>query len=164
MRSNGGFVVLAPPALRVEEQDWSELTIDAYSHADAAAASQTTVVLRARGSGSTERTSATVISFERTDTAASFSISASDDRAERAWVRRLHLPHGARVLRARLDGAVLPDEALVHIAPATGTSEAAAEYFPFGGKGAAPPRLAGNVAELLIPRSASSRSVTLEYY
>eukprot|EP00937_MAST-01D_sp_MAST-1D-sp2_P004384 g4384.t1 len=147
----GGLMVLAsdPAALRVEEQDWSELTLDAHPHA-AGDASVTRRQVRARGSSA--RTELTMTTGA--DGMLSLRVSAAGDGEARAWVLRVHLRPGQRAARALVDGA---DASVLHIAPHAGGQR----FTPFGGKDAAPAPNAGHVAQIALPTSASARSVVV---
>ena len=139
---SGGFVVLAPRgATRVDAQDWSHLVVDAHPAAGAAA---TRRHLAEKGTGA--RTPLAV----STDGAGGVAVDIGALPTARKWTVRLHLRPGQRVVDATLDGAPL---AVAHIAPL------AAAARPFRGAGAAPPPLAGAVAELELPAAAAARSV-----
>jgi alpha-glucosidase (family GH31 glycosyl hydrolase) len=160
---SGGLVVLADDraALRVDDQDWSTLVLDAHAHGvDASSSSSTTTttrVVRERGDATTAETPATTITMRLASNKLTFSISSADNGAERAWVLRVHLPVGRRVTRAIVDGR---EVAATHLAP---LSVDDGTFTPFGGRGARPPVRSGHVAELQIPRSSSPRAIALEY-
>ena len=149
----GGLTILASePTLRVDDQDWSELTLEAFPHVDAEEETVTRRTLVDRGPES-PRTTATM----RTDIEAKelhFAITEAEDSAERAWVLRIHLAPGQRVGQALLDGTELD---AVHLSP---VAEPEAHLFtPFGGKGARGAPHEGHVAELHLPSAAAARSV-----
>ena len=74
------------------------------------------------------------------------------------WTLRLHLMQGEVVDSVSVDGVAIKDDSVVHIAPVEASTDAATNYFPFGGVGSAPAVGAGSVAE--IPLSATAWSTT----
>jgi hypothetical protein len=139
------------PGLRIADGDWSTLTLEAFPAATAmetqrrvytiGTAARTDLQMRSDGQGGVR-----------------FDISASTDGATRAWIARLHLDVGQRVITATVDGKALEAEALVHLQPmdAWGT---AVSHFPFGGSGARPPLYAGSIAELRVASAVHARSI-----
>ena len=115
--------------------------IDAHP---AAAAATTRRHLAEKGTGA--RTPLAV----STDGAGGVAVDVGVQPTARKWTVRLNLRPGQRVVDATLDGAPL---AVAHIAPL------AAAVRPFRGAGAAPPPLAGAVAEIELPAAAAARSV-----
>ena len=153
-RKDGALTVMTDtPGLRVEDGDWSTLTLEAWAAQTEALTERSLFALR---------TEARTDLAMRTDGAGAvaFSISASTDGAERAWVVRLHLRPGQRVTSAELDGAKVPEEAATHLEPLS-EQETAASHFPFGGQFARPPTNAGAVAELRLPPAAHPRELRL---
>ena len=149
----GGFTVItSTPGLRVDEQDWGELTIEAYP-SDSMMETQRFVY--SQGSGSA-RTSLRMKSTGHGSV--QFDISASEDGAARAWVLRLHLKHGqAHDATVTVDGA--PQTALA-LQPMDEAESAA--FFPFGGVGAKPAPAAGSIVEIRVVRGAGARTVTMK--
>ena len=162
----GGLTILASePTLRVDDQDWSELTLEAFPHVDRSEQEQVTRrTLVDRG----EAAARTTVEM-RTDIEAGelhFAITQAEDKTERAWVLRVHLAPGQSVSHVQAllqgdDGAVLEAE-VVAVRHLTATAESEADGFtPFGGKGSRPAPRAGSVAELALPASARARAVRL---
>lgn len=154
-KKDGGLTVLTDsPGLRIEDGDWSTLTLEAYpaktakqtqrnvfsqdTHIRGEPTAHTEILMNTDGMGNAE-----------------FKISASSDGAERAWVVRLHLRPNQRVISATVDGQTLAADELVHLAPNTDL----ATHFPFGGAGSHPAKFAGPVAELRIQSGAHPRSL-----
>jgi len=130
----GGLVVLAGSrALRVEDQDWSTLTLDAFP---ATTPLETHRAVSERGSGA--QTELRLI----TDGHGLASLRISSG-TERAWRWRLHLRPGQRVRKATVDGMVVQSQ---HLEPSAGV-------WPFQGMGAA--RV--TMAEVLLPADANER-------
>ena len=158
-RKDGGLTVMTDsPGLRIEEGDWSSLTLEAFP---SQAAMETHRSVYAQDTHVRHQGDARTDLAMRTDGKgkAHFEIAAATDGAERAWVLRVHLRPSQFVTEAVMDGATLADDAVVHLAP---LSEAdTAHYFPFGGSGSHPPVNAGHVAELKLPSAAHARSLSL---
>eukprot|EP01052_Picozoa_sp_SAG31_P010293 SAG31_NODE_560_length_14088_cov_10.467010_2_plen_180_part_00 len=154
----GGLTIIASePTLRVDDQDWSELTLEAFPHDTQAVESTTVRTVVDRG----ESKARTTISMHTNHdlNQMGFEISEADDHAERAWVLRVHLAPGERVQQATIDGMVSASDAVDHLSP---VSESELDTFtPFGGKGARPAPKAGFVAEIMLPRSSAQRTVQL---
>ena len=152
-RKDGALTVMTDkPGLRVEDGDWSSLTLEAFA--------AQTEALTERSVFALETEARTDLAMRTDGTGAvAFSISASTDGAERAWVVRLHLRPGQRVTSAELDGARVPQEAATHLEPLS--EQDAASHFPFGGEGARPPGNAGAIAELRLPSAAHPRELRL---
>ena len=153
-RKAGGLTVMTDmPGLRIADGDWSTLILEAFPAATAmetqrrvytiGTAARTDLQMRSDGQGGV-----------------SFDISSSTDGATRAWIARLHLDVGQRVITATVDGKALEAEALVHLQPmdAWGT---AVSHFPFGGSGARPPLYAGSIAELRVASAVHARSIVV---
>ena len=134
------------PGLRVEEQDWSTLTLEAFP---------------AQTAESTSRSVYTLNEAKRTDLlwetnghgGVSLTVSAAEDGSRRAWVFRSHLLPGQKLVSATLDGVEL--RAPVHLEP----REEVGPAFPFGGQGSRPMPKAGPVAEIYIPAGAATRTL-----
>ena len=138
--------------LRVDSQDWSELTLEAFPHVDHDQPAVTTRTLV--GKGQEARTTIEM----RTHMAANevhFAISEAEDNEPRAWVLRVHLEPGARVKHVVADGV-----AIVDVPHLSAVSEADAGAFaPFGGRGARPAPQEGHIAELALPTGSAARAV-----
>ena len=156
----GGFLILASePSLRVEEQDWSRLVLEAHMASregtvGAAGRTATARTLFERGTGARTEISMLTDAARRT---VSFAIGRAEDGASRAWVVRLHVPPGAAVASATVDGTEASSFATLE--PIAGTDSAA--HRPFGGAGAPPAAGAGRVAEVHLRASRLARSVEL---
>jgi hypothetical protein len=149
-RKGGGLIVLTDsPGLRIDDGNWSTLTLEAWP---------AQVARETRRSVFALRTAARTDLIMRTngDGTAHLNISAASDSAARAWILRVHLVGDQRVTSASLDGVVLTDE-ITHLVPLDASS--VSEHFPFGGSGARPPPQAGHIAEVRIPRSALARGL-----
>ena len=157
-RRDGGLTVITDsPGLRIEDGDWSSLTLEAFpaqqrmetsrsvyaQHTQSQVDGRTDLVMRTDGFGK-----------------AHFEITEASDGCVRAWVVRLHLLPNQRVTEAVLDGVALVDEMILHLAPLSQV-DTAYHYFPFGGAGSRPPAEAGHVAELRLPSAAHARSLWL---
>jgi len=147
---NGGLVVLTDkPGLRVEEGDWSSLTLEAFPSAGNKITHKSVF-----SRGHAKRTDLHFATDGRGG--ATLDVDAAEDGGARAWVLRLHLLPGQKVTAAFVDGAVLAN--VKHIAPRS-TPHAAPHSGPFGGEGAADPSEAGHVAEVKLPSKAGARRV-----
>ena len=155
----GGLTILASePTLRVDSQDWSELTLEAYPHAEESVVPEavTTRVLVDDRNGVEARTTVTM-ETDQANKQLRFDISAAEDSAARAWVLRVHLAPGQKVAEAVLDD--VPAGAMTHLSP---TVEADSDtYVPFMGKGTRPPPLAGAIAEIKLPSASTPRTLRL---
>ena len=159
-KKDGGLTVMTDkPGMRIEEGDWSSLTLEAFPAQTEMLTERSVYAQDTHVRG--EETARTDLSMRTDGTGkAHFEITESSDGAERAWVVRLHLRPNQRVTTAVMDGAELAvDETTVtHLAPLS-ASETALHHFPFGGAGAHPPVNAGHVAELRLPSAAHARSL-----
>ena len=160
----GGLTILASePTLRVDDQDWSELTLEAFPHDSPSDVTTRTFVDR----GAAEAQTTVEMRTDMDAAEVHFAITAAEDNAERAWVLRIHLAPGQRVSHAEAvlgsddgqDGAELETEtATVRHLSAVSESDAA-DFMPFGGKGTRPAVGAGPIAELVLSSSAKPRTV-----
>lgn len=171
-RAGGLSVLASEPTLRVDDQDWSELTLEAFPHVPQPAVShvvehsqvtQRFFVDRGAAEARTTISMTTLRSVDLASRAVLFDISEADDGAARAWVLRVHLGVGQRVVAAQVDGMKLDLEAslspVTHLTPTTVTDSGS--FAPFGGKGSRPAPHAGPIAEVALPRAPSSRHVRL---
>jgi len=142
----GGFVVLADRgATRVDEQDWSSLTLDCFPATTAATTSRTLVEKH-----TADKTS---LRFSTDGTGrAIFAIGASP--TSRAWTVRVHLRPGQQLTSIATESG---SHEVTYHAPLN-TSMAAA-FRPFGGRDSAPAPHAGPVAEIALPAASHARSV-----
>merc|ERR1712110_370178 len=121
-RKGGLIVTAATNALRISDQDWSELVVEAYPSKLAGVSSRrlvtkdgnTQLTLRTDGRGNVQ-----------------LQISAPTDGAERSWRVRLHLALGDSLDSGVANGHSLDGSSLVHIAPAKECNST----FPFDGPG-----------------------------
>lgn len=148
-RCDGGFLVVADePALRVEAQDWSSLTLELFP----AAAARTTL-REVFERGSAERTGLAL----HTDGSGGVrvEIDATGDGRERAWTLRVHLRPGQRATGARVDGVAVGG--VRHLPPGAGTT-----HFPLGGAGTPAAPKAGPIAEVRLLKGSSARRAELK--
>ena len=152
----GGLLVLAsdPDAMRVEEQDWSEITLEAHPHTTTSHPLVTRRTLRERGSGARTDIVMTTTAHP-TGTVSRFDISPHPNADSRAWVIRLHLRPGQKATTASIDGVSVMSSQLTHLAPRSSGHG----FLPFGGKDSRPAPLAGHVVQISVPSSASTRHV-----
>ena len=160
----GGLMILSGDtnALRVEDQDWSSLTIEAWLPMPAAAGSSSnsnepvTRMLYERSSGaSTEVT----FHYIPADDMARIEISEASDGTVRGWLLRLHLSPRQRIavgVQGLVDGRIA---ALTSVTPRNGDSAAA--HFPLRGEGALPAHRTGPIVELRVPSGAGRRTLAV---
>jgi alpha-glucosidase (family GH31 glycosyl hydrolase) len=155
----GGFLVLAStPALRVEQQDWSELTLEAWPDVTAASVTERAVHERGAGAEPTPRTALRLA----TDGRGGVSVTVGASPVARAWTLRIHLRPGQEAAHVSLDGKALPLESpAAHHLPALSVASAEG-FFPFGGRGSRPPPHAGPVLEVALPASAAARTLHID--
>jgi hypothetical protein len=149
----------------VDDQDWTELTLEAFPHSPSSGKGESTTERTLFNKGDSASTTIAMTTTTSTYGAASsvaMKITPSTNGEARAWVVRLHLQRGQRVSSALADGVQLAidsgDNGVEHIAP----TPAGASYTPFGGKGTAPAPMAGHVAEVRLPIGASHRELVLQ--
>lgn len=145
-------MITSRPALRVDDQDWSELTLEAFPEVETDGTTHR--VLHAQGMSGGQ----TGIVMETTSDSrkVTFGISAASDGAERAWVIRLHLRPDETVSSAIIDGQTVD---VVTIAPTL--VEEGHGFFPFQGRGSAPAPHAGPIAELHVAAASSPRQIVV---
>jgi hypothetical protein len=172
---NGGLIVTttttnATPAMRIDDADWSTLTLEAFPPRKGVSAT-TRRLMVPRNATFDARTE---IVFETTEdgtvtfniaapnpaaAAAAASTTAAANHQQQAWVVRLHLFPGQRVEMVTVDGEVLTKASdggggdggvgtFWHIAP---VDKGSYGFFPLGGAGTAPAENAGYVAEFEVP-------------
>eukprot|EP00927_Polykrikos_kofoidii_P053071 TRINITY_DN4720_c0_g1_i1.p1 TRINITY_DN4720_c0_g1~~TRINITY_DN4720_c0_g1_i1.p1 ORF type:complete len:830 (+),score=68.35 TRINITY_DN4720_c0_g1_i1:117-2492(+) len=153
-RRDGGFFVLAHESmLRVEEQDWSLLVLEAFPASfdqtikrtvfDKISGNRTELILK-----TSQQDGNVVVELD---------IGVAESGDERAWVLRVHLLPGHRAIDTRMDGVLFPSSEL-HLEP---VGESATAAFPFSGAGSHPQSRAGPVVELYLPSSARARSARM---
>lgn len=190
-RSGGLVVTTDQPGLRVETQDWSTLTLQAFPHAHARAHTAETETTErhvynkladSNAPDSATHPGHTTISMTTVSSPSSplspsvhFRISAASDSAPRAWRLRLHLRPGQRVLAATMvtttAKAPMGDPSshssppssirLRHLLPHLDADTLDEKWMPFGSRGVPPPPNAGPVAELELPTGAGEREVRI---
>jgi alpha-glucosidase (family GH31 glycosyl hydrolase) len=141
-RRDGGLLVLAPESTRVDSQDWSLLSLEAFPSSKAwnssrrlhEAAGCTEIKMRSDGHGRV-------------------SIHIGEAPSSRAWVVRVHLRPQQRLSHAAVDGVAVASLAGLHLEADN------ARYFPLLGAGTSLPPGAGAVAELRLEPAAHARSV-----
>ena len=162
----GGLVITTGPqdaeTLRVDDQDWSALTLEAFvpemqqqQHAKgeegiAGLLAERVVVPHSKYDGSTDsRTiTPTVVTMRRHDSNNTLVLESTMGGVTSTFAARLHLHRGQRVVSARVDGVTLgADE--VRALHLNATANVA---IPFGGVGSAPGARGGDVAEVTMRR------------
>eukprot|EP01123_Difflugia_compressa_P012081 TRINITY_DN5044_c0_g1_i2.p1 TRINITY_DN5044_c0_g1~~TRINITY_DN5044_c0_g1_i2.p1 ORF type:complete len:166 (-),score=29.30 TRINITY_DN5044_c0_g1_i2:43-540(-) len=141
----GGLVVTVDSlALRVEEQDWSVLTLEAFPSLSSREITRRSVY----SLGSASRTDITMQSesIESDVGVVMISISAAEDKQARGWLVRLNLLPSQYCVSAVVDGQVVD---VVHISPRMDDPPVGV-FFPFGGGDTAPPKRAGYVAQIKV--------------
>lgn len=150
-RRGGLVVTTSSTALRIEEQDWSELIIEGWPSSDAAAVSRE-VFEPDRSTHADAKPAAVQL---RTDGAGTVHVTVSEAAVPRAWVVRLHLAPNERLSNVAMDGGK-QTLSVRHIDP---MQDCAAAHFPFGGAGSGPACGAGPVAEVSVPPTQSGWSL-----
>jgi len=162
-RRGGLYVITDFPGTRVESQDWSILTLEAFPNLGVSCDGKSSVVHRSvyslENAARTDIAMETVPRKQGENSRNSivwsgelhFNISASTDGISRGWVVRLHLLPGQVCTHASLSGQFV--NSVVHFKPAEGV-------FPFGGTGTHPASQAGPVAELHVPSAPNSRELS----
>ena len=148
----GGLVISdnTPAALRVDDQDWSELTLEAWPMAGAEAVTRP---LYERGSRA--RTNITLC-FTRG--MVRIDVEPESNATARSWLLRLHLVPGQRILStaaALVDGSATAAKVLMARAADSPA------HFPLLGEGALPPHRAGPIVEVRVPSGRGSRMITV---
>jgi len=153
----GGFLITVDsPARRVENQDWSILTLEVFPDL-------TTETYTEKSVFSLETAARTDLSMrnvpkdgENPGGFVDFQISESEDGASRGWLVRLHLRPDQSCVSAIVDGTEL---GIVHIDPIT--ERESYKFYPFGGVGTPPAPNAGKIAEIKVPSSKYERKMVL---
>ena len=172
-RKGGLLILVAQSNLRVDEQDWNHLVLEA--HLPTCAVYQGTDIRQ--GPTTITRTLFERESGARTEISmmmnpeivrgalrmrVNLHIGEAEDGVSRAWTLRLHLPNVAFVVDVDVDKSTEAAEFSMLEPIARASSE---HFCPFGGKGARPAPLAGRVAEVELRSSREARiaEITLEY-
>jgi len=157
-RKDGGLVILTDsPGLRIEDGDWSTLTLEAFPAKEPKRTRRTIYSQESHIRGQDAAHTTLDMTTDSTGNA-NFVISESSDGAERAWVVRLHLRVGQLLVTAVVDGLPATEDAVVHLTPLP----LEAQHFPFGGTGSRPPVHAGLVVEVHLPPATHARSLRVE--
>jgi len=143
----GGLVITAPPALRVDQQDWSQLVLHAFPEATAGPyTTQRTVYPQNDHTDAGKNTLVSMTTGVEDDV--TFSIEPQKFAVSRSWLLRVQLEVGSQVESLTVDG-VPALHLLTHVTPRDSLSSD--HYMPFGSQGAPPAPFAGSVAEILLP-------------
>jgi alpha-glucosidase (family GH31 glycosyl hydrolase) len=147
----GSFLITVDStADRIEDQDWSILTLEVFPDLTTDMKTQKSVYSR----DSAARTDLSMENIPKEKGGiVKFEISAAEDGESRAWLVRLHLRPGQACLSANVDGMDLD---VVHIPPEMRTN-----FFPFGGAGTPPAPKAGNIAEIKVSSANYERKLQL---
>merc|ERR1711924_169961 len=147
-RKGGIVITTGSQALRINDQDWSELTLEAFP---ARGPSESIRRLSAEGKTTLVKLTTHESGGVRVE------IVTPQAGRSRAWRLRIHLARDQRIESSFLDGVEFLRDTVQHIKP---TMDCTA-VFPFDGVGSAPACKAGPVAEFFIPASAAHRIVEL---
>lgn len=143
----GLMVTTSNPGLRVDKQDWRQLTLEAWPATWKRERAERRLYNR-------KTLQPTIIAMETLDHGrVRMEIEADAAGESRAWVVRFHLRRGQRLRLA--DDNVEEVSEIQHIAPLP--LEREAEVVPFAGKDAPPAPHAGFVAQVVLPSSATAR-------
>jgi hypothetical protein len=149
-RKDGGLIVLADkPTTRVEDQDWSSLTLEVFPSKSALRTS------RAVFERSSEASTQIVLDSDG-DGKVRLEIGNSQDGTAREWVVRVHLRPNQHVTHTSVDGLALESSG-VRLLEAAGSDD----FFPLAGAGSAPPQKAGPVAEVQVPKGSHARVIEI---
>lgn len=137
-KHSGGFIVLADqPGTRVDDQDWSSLTLEAFPSSDAQQSKRTVF----------ERTSEARTDIHLiTNGQGGVQVNIGNAPVDREWTVRMHLRKGEKAVAMSLDGEEVNADSL-HL-----QAGVSADYFPLAGAGMQPPPKAGPVVELKIAK------------
>jgi hypothetical protein len=172
------LVLVSDGKLRINSQDWSELTIEAFPAT--ARATETREIFEQDDSGHADHVGTTV--GLATDGSGKVVVSVSASAVARSWVVRVHLQPNQRLRLTAAPAAGAAPAAVVagsfhHLEPAcagaaverrsrgdndgsrSGSDAGHADHHPFGGKGVRPPCMAGPVAEFTLVSSTEARAV-----
>ena len=158
----GGLVVLAdePTVMRVDDQRWSTLILEAFPAADPAEPPTARVVVERSVNDHPTRTELRMSYAQPAAVQAGprhLRIEVYGDGARlaaRSWLLRLHLNRSQAALGCTVDGAPTNFTRLAPVAAQHSTM-----VHPFGGRGSRPPPLAGPIVEIPLPRAPGPRIV-----
>ena len=150
----GALLVTAPrKGLRLVEQDWGELTIEAFPTSGASSARRDLFEQEGAALAPDADDAPTTIELtSRGDGTVALAVGASP--VARAWVVRLHLHAAAQRLALVGDASSVAAGSLRHLLP-----DCSRRHFPLQGEGAAPPCEAGAIAELRLAPSKEARRI-----
>lgn len=144
------LVTVDSPARRVEEQDWSVLTLEVFPDLTSTEPVRQTVYNQ-HTAARTDLTMEIIPKGEKMNIIR-FTISKSEDGQSRGWIVRLHLLPGQTCEYATEDNTELSINHLPPVAPNT-------LFFPFAGAGTRPASNAGHIAEITIPQHSEPRNI-----
>ena len=145
-KSGAVLVTAKGGALRVAEQDWSSLVVEAFPSAHPSVEHRE--VYGPEGSPDADRSTTITLA---TDGQGRVSVSVSASAVPKAWTVRLHLRPGQH-LELVADGKA--SAVVRHLRPTAACSDS---FFPFGGPGSLPACNAGPVAEFDLEPAAGHR-------
>lgn len=145
LRGSSIVVTADAPTLRVEDQDWSQLTLQLYPASGSSGPVTSTHTFVERGS-----MASTQMSFSSNISSGKLQIDESS--VLRSWALRVHLLPQHRVSAVDVDGKAAE---FIHLS----ADDAREDFFPFGGVGSAP--AAGAVAEILVPAGLHRREIAM---
>jgi alpha-glucosidase (family GH31 glycosyl hydrolase) len=152
----GSFLITVDSkATRVEDQDWSVLTLEVFPDFT----TEVYIEKSLYSLGTAARTDLSMANIPKDNNNGgfvNFHISASEDGESRGWLVRLHLRPGQNCISAGVDDDGT-DLDIVHIDPITDTDD----FFPFGGSGTPPAPKAGKIAEIKVPMANHERKLQL---
>eukprot|EP01047_Picozoa_sp_COSAG01_P029711 COSAG01_NODE_2046_length_8561_cov_3.243441_8_plen_375_part_00 len=153
-RRGSMLVTVADGATRIGEQDWSELTIEAWPDTGSSAIS-TRDVYEPDTSPHPDST-ATTLALHTDAVGRTLRLEVGASRVARAWLVRLHLRRGEQLTLQTSDDDAVVSESLRHVQP---LSSCADDFFPFAGTGTPPACEAGPIAEFRVAASRQARVV-----
>merc|ERR1719210_692218 len=148
-RNNGLIVICDNYAHRIEWQDWKELTLEAFPSKWKTSTQRK--VYERRSDAHTDIT----LSTDGGDQI-ELDIGSGGGGVSRAWVVRFNLLGWQRVVSATVNGK---EHDFVHIRSSEGPPQWS--FFPLAGRGTAPARWAGPVAEIRLKSSSGARKIKL---
>jgi len=159
-RHDGGLIITTDSdALRVADQDWSTLNLDAFpsthSHTTRKSVFERFTAARTDITMTTDGGVGDCVQCVKVLLSVGQCVGCTAEETHQ-FLLRVHLRPRQRILTATLGGQ---DVAVTHIDAATGVPGWA--YFPFGGAGQAPAWGAGPVAEMKLPSGASDVEILI---
>lgn len=148
----GSLLILdgTPNGLRIVNQDWTELTIEAFPASGFAHHARTLYEQEGSLLGDAASTRVELA----TDESGLVALTVSDSNASRSWVVRLHLHADQRFVASVDANSQLVN--VTHLFPASGCDGGLTDdYFPFSGAGFRPACQGGPIAEFRIAKSSN---------